>query len=795
NTFFDTSKDPFEDQLVPIAVSPFHDDPYIKVMQAYYATNELPIPPQEAPIASPPLETELEEARTQIAGLQKKQMGHNDEIVLARVRISNLEMIIEDIQVRHRSDIRSLLEVVCELKNNKMAPERTSTSAAPAMTQVSIRKLVADSVVTALEAQAANMENADNTNRNTEPREALVERKCSYKEFIRCQPFNFKGTEGAVGLIAGLNKLNQYSLVATVLKTARSPNQELQKQRASHWKQSTTSVSDLSCLWREGELQKSMPKSKQQCPWENIHAEGKERSPKSKRSHGLASSEMQELSDQLQELADRGFIQPSTSPWGAHVLFVKKKDRSFIMCIDYLELNKLTIKNRYPLPRIDDLFDQLQGLSVYSKIDLRSGYYQLRVRNEDIPKTSFRTRYRHYKIQVMPFGLTNAPAVFIDLMNYVHVVDSQGIHVDPAKIEIVKNSTSLTTPTEITIVKFVTILERNLESQIEAMKEKNVGAENQRGMDKAFEVHPDRTRSIKNQSSDKMYQDLKKLYWWPNMKAIIAEYVGKCLTCSRVKAECQKPLKIPIYYDDDDDEQSSTPLRDIIISELPSCIAITPVLSIEEPKDSLIMRDEDIDTILEKELDEFIKSSVENLVLNPSESEDLSNIGSDDDESFFDEDVSKEIYSNPLFDEEIISIKKDPHHFNAESDLIESLLNQDSLIISSSKIDSLLDEFASELIFLKSIPPGIDEADCDPEEELRLIEKLLYDNSFPRPLKEFNSKKSDVVIESFSPSLIPVEDSDSLMEEIDLFFTPNDSMPPGIENDDYNSKGDIFFLE
>ncbi|GJT71546.1 putative reverse transcriptase domain-containing protein [Tanacetum coccineum] len=135
---------------------------------------------------------------------------------------------------------------------------------------------------------------------------------------------------------------------------------------------------------------------------------------------------MQELSNQLQELADRGFIRPSTSPWGAPILFVKKKDGSFRMCIDYRELNKLTVKNRYPLPRIDDLFDQLQGLSVYSKIDLRSGYHQLRVRDEDIPKTAFRTRYGHYEFQVMPFGLTNAPAVFMDLMNRADVRKPSG---------------------------------------------------------------------------------------------------------------------------------------------------------------------------------------------------------------------------------------------------------------------------------------------------------------------------------------------------------------------------------
>nr|GFD38875.1 hypothetical protein [Tanacetum cinerariifolium] len=157
---------------------------------------------------------------------------------------------------------------------------------------------------------------------------------------------------------------------------------------------------------------------------------------------------------------------------------------------------------------------------------------------------------------------------------------------------------------------------------------------------------------------------------------------------------------------------------------------------------------------------------VENLVPNPSESKDLfdiesecdvpvcddfttfsnsffdadDNFSSSDDELFFDEDVLKKIYSNPLFDEEIISIKIDPHHFNVESDLIESLLNQDSLIISSSKIDSLLDEFTGELILHKSIPPGIDEADCDPEVEIRLIEKLLYDNSSLHPSKEINSE-------------------------------------------------------
>ncbi|GJS90886.1 putative reverse transcriptase domain-containing protein [Tanacetum coccineum] len=487
--------------------------------------------------------------------------------------------------------------------------------------------------------------------------------------------------------------------------------------------------------------------------------------------------DLSELSEKLKELSDKGFIRPSFSPWGASVLFVKKKDGSFRMCIDYRELNKLTVKNRYPLPRIDDLFDQLQGSSVYSKIDLRSGYHQLRVREEDIPKTAFRTRYSHYEFQVMPFGLTNAPAVFMDLMNRVckpyldkfvivfiddiliysknkqeheeHLKlilellkkeEFEGIHVDPAKIESIKDWTSPKSPTEIRQflglagyyrrfikgfskiakpmtkltqkkVKFVwgdkqeaafqllkqklcsapilalpegsedfiaycdaskkglgavlmqrekvisyasrqlKIHEKNytthdlelgavkelnmrqrrwlellsdydcdiryhlgkanvvadalsrkerepplrvralvmtisldlpkqiLNAQTEARKPENIKNEDVGGMlvenaknpeairTEKLEPRADGTLCLNGRSwlpcygdlrtvimheshkskysihpgSDKMYQDMKKLYWWPNMKADIATYVSKCLTCAKVKAEHQRP--------------------------------------------------------------------------------------------------------------------------------------------------------------------------------------------------------------------------------------------------------------
>ncbi|GKC52720.1 hypothetical protein Tco_1075465, partial [Tanacetum coccineum] len=239
------------------------------------------------------------------------------------------------------------------------------------------------------------------------------------------------------------------------------------------------------------------------------------------------------------------------------------------------------------------------------------------------------------------------------------------------------------------------------------------------------------------------------------------------------KEKCMALTLCLIFYDDDDnDEESSIPLKDII-SEFPLSIVITLDFPIT---DSLIIEDEHLDIIPKTESDKENESSVEDPNLTPSEPKDLSDIESkcdvpvcddftsSDDESLSDEDVPKEIfkiYSNPLFDEEIISTKIDPHHFNAEYDLIESLLNPDTSIVSSPEFDSLLEEFSGELAHIDLISPKIDEANFDPEDEIHLVEKLF----------------------------------DSLMEEIDIFLAPDDLIPPSIENDDYDSEGDILFLE
>ncbi|GKB93563.1 putative reverse transcriptase domain-containing protein, partial [Tanacetum coccineum] len=325
--------------------------------------------------------------------------------------------------------------------------------------------------------------------------------------------------------------------------------------------------------------------------------------PVAKSPYRLAPFELDELSGQLKELQDKGFIRPSSSPWGAPVLFVKKKDGSFRMCIDYRELNKLTVKNRYPFPRIDDLFDQLQGSQFFSKIDLRSGYHQLRVNEDDIPKTAFRTRYGHFEFTVMPFWTDYAPAtqkggacrtlkvslgtaqegettlVRLKLLRIEKPIELRlsqkelnmrqrrwielfsdyncEIRYHPGKANVVTDALSRKERVKAKRVRAMNmILQSSYKDRILAAQKEVVGVYKiaEKGdvrtliMDEAhkskYSIHP---------GADKMYYDLTDRYWWPGMKKDKAEYVSKCLTCLKVKAEHQRPSgllqqpKIPVW--------------------------------------------------------------------------------------------------------------------------------------------------------------------------------------------------------------------------------------------------------
>nr|GEV40157.1 hypothetical protein [Tanacetum cinerariifolium] len=236
----------------------------------------------------------------------------------------------------------------------------------------------------------------------------------------------------------------------------------------------------------------------------------------------LAPSEMKELATHLQELSEKGFIRPSSSPWGAPVLFVKKKDGSF-------------------------------RSSVYSKIDLRTSYHQLRIKEEDISITAFRTRYGHYEFRVMPFCLTIALAVFMDLMNRVckPYLDNEGVHVDPVKIAAIKNWATPTTPTEVRQFlalpegsdDFVVYCDASLRGfgAVLMQRERRIWLPKFDGLRDLIMHESHKSKYSIYSCSDKMYQDLKQLYWWTNMKADIATNVSKCLTCAKVKAEHQKP--------------------------------------------------------------------------------------------------------------------------------------------------------------------------------------------------------------------------------------------------------------
>nr|GEY64949.1 putative reverse transcriptase domain-containing protein [Tanacetum cinerariifolium] len=359
------------------------------------------------------------------------------------------------------------------------------------MTQANIKRLIADVITQDRATRGTTGEASRSGGNNANQGGAPPVHEYTYSSFMKCNLTTFKGVEGAVELCLKYIERGSQLFLAQVIE-----KEPMKKQL-----QDVPVIHNFPEVF-PNDLPRLPPPRQVEFKIELIPSTA----PVARVPYRLAPSELKELSNQLKELSEKGFIRSSSSPWGAPVLFVKKKDGYFRMYIDYRELNKLTVKNRYPLSRIDDLFDQLQGSSVYSKINLRSGYHQLRIREKDIPVTTFWTRYGHFEFQVMSFGLTNALAVFMDLMNRVckpyldkfvivfideiliysknkedheehlktilellkneklyakflkcdfclksvqfldQVIDSKGVYVDPAKVEAIRNWSAPTTP-------------------------------------------------------------------------------------------------------------------------------------------------------------------------------------------------------------------------------------------------------------------------------------------------------------------------------------------------------------
>ncbi|GJV98467.1 reverse transcriptase domain-containing protein [Tanacetum coccineum] len=434
-----------------------------------------------------------------------------------------------------------------------MPPKRTSTSEAPAMTQAAIRKLVADSVTAALEAQAATMANADNTNRNTREREAPVARKCSYKEFMSCQPINFKGTEGVIVLSAGLRQTDLVFCHSNLLPKATSVKfvGYFKKEALSGGiSLPTIGIEEVKRLHGGNDLKTYVRRFQELatlCPTMVPNSE--------------KMMEVYAVPLQLKtwEILETSFVlEPCTldhiGPCTIKCNTYNKRRRAFLKIQLPKDTNNnaqgraymLRDRNAHQDPNV------VTGpCTVKCNTCKKVGHLTKNCRNKG-PATRSNLlplavtchacgEKRHYANQCRKTTNNNA-------QGRAYMLRDRNAHQDP---------------------NVVTGYHPKLPSQIlkaltEALKGENIKAKNLRGMDKAFEIHPDGTHCIKNRSwlplfgnlrdlimheshkskysihpgSDKMYQDLKKLYWWPNMKAINAEYVGKCLTCSKVKVEC-----------------------------------------------------------------------------------------------------------------------------------------------------------------------------------------------------------------------------------------------------------------
>nr|GEU91890.1 reverse transcriptase domain-containing protein [Tanacetum cinerariifolium] len=686
------------------------------------------------------LETELQEARAQISKHQKKQIGNNNKIALARFRIPTLELIIKDIQYPcHPSFLKimglptwqskEVVGVDMGLVGQRMAPKRTSTSAAPAMNQATVWQLIDDRVAAALEAQAANMANTNNTNRNPEPRETPTIRKCTFKEFMSCQPFYFNGTKGAVGLIYWFERTES-------VFSHRNYTEDCKVKFA------TDTLTKDALSWWNSYAKPIGIQHADKIAWSELK--------RILTNKYYPRTEVKKIEDEFYKLVVKGNDLKT---------YARRFQELAVLCPNMMpNTEKLMEVFIGGLPRsIEGNVTTSKPQTLEEAINITQRFLAL----ESVTLSDFVSGIVLRCSYLILSECSEIKEADFDFEEEIHLIEN-----------LLYDNSFLRPPEELNAEIANTIVESIPSSIIPKRKLMLLKS--------YMLIIP--SQILKNELSDNEASDFDNpSVPRPPLEPPDAEFDSgeEISVVMNTIVEFESLQNFNVIH------KSSTSLKNT--SQISPVHAIAPILSTEEPEHSLSMRYEHLSTTPETESDKVTDSSDKNLLPIPRESEvtledeskcdmpiqdqsssvfmtfsnhlfkDNDDLDSTDDESLFEEDVPIEeskVYPNRLFDDDEINFDELESHTN------------------------YLEEFSGQLAHIN---PEIKEADFDVEEEIRLIENLMYDNSFLRPPEELNAEIANTIVKSIPSSIISVQDNDSQREEIDIVTNTDELLPLSVE--------------